>query len=374
MAINLGFNLNIGGGFNMGGGGFNIGGGGFGFGGPSMSMGLNFGGGDGFNASMFLNEGCGSPLGGLGFGLNNPMMGLSSMNMMGCDPLMSSMALLGGLSQMFGGQGCGCPYGGGGYPGGGGFPQNPYQAGFQQGMMAAEMMDGMNQMGGRHHHHHHRHGGPDEMGGIDGRRHHRHHHHHHHGGPGEMGGPGRMNKMGEAGRNEGVIQLTKGNSFTTPGGCTINWQGDTVNFSDPNGGGGAQAHQNTQGPGPSRFFNCGRPGEFSGEQNGKQENWKVWGDPHIQSPNGKSTDFKEPGAEFTLSDGTKVITSAATANGVVEHVQIVLPGAQPQWGGDTGADPNHTTVYKDINGEMTASGTASQYMMGGFQQQQHMYG
>lgn len=343
MSVNLGIGLNFGGYGNYGFPSF----------GPSLSLGLNIPlggqqgcyGNDGFNGS-FLNEGFGSPLGGLGYGFGNPMMGLNSMG--NCNPMqmMGELALLGSMSQMFGSQGCGSMFGGGGYgnygqggfpgqfggygnEGGYGFPGQQFQQGFQQGQAYGA---GYEQ------------GYEAAMNGAQG-----------------------PNGVNGCGNGQGTIELQKGNSFTTPGGCTIKWDGDTVSFSDPNGGGGAQASQATQGPGPSRSFGCGCPNRngFTGEQQGQQQNWNVYGDPHITSPDGSHQDFNNPGGMFTLSDGTKVITTAGAANSPVTSVQIVLPGAQPNWGAG-GADPSKTTVYKDVNGKMTASGTANQYMMGGF--------
>ena len=292
------------------------------------------GGGDGFRGSAGLME-CnrGGVLGGLNNFGGSPMMGLGGFNQTNPQQ-MRAMSLIMGM---------------------------------MAGLMASQGMRGQNL------------GGPcngNPMQGMQGM-----------GGPGCMRGPQQMG--GPQGQQGGVIELTKGQSFTTPGGATINWQGDEVKVHEP--GGGSQAH----GAGAAgRSFGGGNqkmmgavmagPGfamgiavaaggtggasgcgchHASGDQ--KPKDWRVWGDPHIDHPDGSKSDFKEKNAMFTLQDGTRVMMGADNPKGVTQKVQIILPGAQPQWG--NGYDPKHTSVMQDNgSGHFNDMGTADKFMGGGY--------
>ncbi len=332
----------------------------FGFGNPLLGGGIpSFGPGqslfggrgfDGFSASAGAFENFGAPLGGLGGGFGNPMMGLGSFGQANPQQLQGAMFALGRMMGALAAQG---QRGGGfgGFPGGpgGGFPQ----------------------MGG---------GFPQMGGGFPGM-----------GGPGACGPMGPMGPMGPGGQQGGTIELTKGQTFTTPGGATINWQGDEVKVSEPgagtqnaNGAGrgfGAQNGQFNQaaafsGPG----FNAaiaissnmgggvaGNCGCHQAQQGGQPKNWRVWGDPHIDHPNGSKSDFDKKNAIFTLNDGTQVMMGADNPKGVVQKVQIVLPGGRPNFNANGGYDPAQTSVMKDDGtGKFQNVGTANQFMGGGF--------
>lgn len=329
----------------------------FGFGGPTMGGAFpTFGPGqslfgnrgfDGFSASPGAFEGFGGPLGGLG-GFGNPMMGLNGFGGANPQQLQGAMFALGRMMGALAAQGqrsagMGFPGGPGGFPGGpGGFP-----------------------------------GGP---GGCPG------------GFPG-MGGPGAMGPMGPMGPGGqgGTIELTKGQSFTTPGGATINWQGDEVKVHEPgngaqgmNGAGRGFGAQNGQFNAAAAFsgpgFNgaiaissnmgggvAGQMGCQQAQQNGKPKDWRVWGDPHIDHPNGQKSDFDKKNAIFTLQDGTQVMMGADNPKGVVQKVQIILPGGRPNFNANGGYDPAQTSVMKDDGtGKFQNVGTANQFMGGGF--------
>lgn len=300
---------------------------------------------DGFTGSPGMFDGFGGPLGGLGGGLGNPMLGLNSFGGANPQQLQGAMFMLGRLMGMLAAQGQ-RGAGLGGFPGGpGGFPGGP--GGFP--------------------------GGP---GGFPG-----------------MGGPGACGPMGPMGPMGGqrTIELQKGQNFTTPGGATIHWQGDEVKVSEP-------GNANAQGVGAGRNFgaqngkfnmaaafsgpgfngalaissNLGAPGALGcgcqhAAQDGKPRNWRVWGDPHIDHPNGSKSDFDKKNAIFTLQDGTQVMMGADNPKGVVQKVQIILPGGQPNFNANGGYDPAQTSVMKDDGtGHFKSIGTANQFMGGGF--------
>lgn len=403
--------------------------------------------GDGFRGSAGLFD---QPfgLGGLGNGFGNPMMGLGGMNQMGGNNMAQALMLLMALMQMQQQQGMGGPMGGGmpfgqmpfgaqpfgaqpfGQFPGAGFqqpfgmqPQSPFMAGLgaglSQGLQGQQMnpafafglgaglgmaMAQMNQRPGF--------GqmpfgpqfgqspfGPQfgqspfgqfgqqpfnpqafaagaAMGLMNGM-----------GGMNQMGGPG----MGQGG---GCIDLQQGQSFTTPGGAQINWQGDTVTVKEP--GGGVQ-QQNVGGGGDARGFGAqnafamagafsgqgfsgafamagtmGAPGPIGacgchhGQQNQQPaKDWKVWGDPHIKNPDGSQGEFDRKNALFSLNDGTKILMGADNPKAVVKKVRIMLPGAPVNL---QGFDPNQTSVMRDVGGKFQSMGPASQFMGGGFNQ------
>lgn len=292
---------------------------------------------DGFSASAGAFENFGGPLGGLGGGLGNPMMGLGGFGSANPQQLQGAMFALGRMMGALAAQGQrGAGLNGGGFPGGpGGFPG---------------------------------------QGGL--------------GGPGACGP---MGPLGPGGQQGGTIELTKGQSFTTPGGATINWQGDEVKVKEPggnaqgvNGAGRGFGTQNGQfnqaaaysGPG----FNAaiaisgnmgggvaGGCGCHQAQENGKPKEWRVWGDPHIDHPNGEKSDFDKKNAIFTLNDGTQVMMGADNPKGVVQKVQIVLPGGRPNFQANGGYDPAQTSVMKDDgSGKFQNLGTADKFMGGGF--------
>jgi hypothetical protein len=173
------------------------------------------------------------------------------------------------------------------------------------------------------------------------------------------------------------VTLSNGQSYTTPGGCTVSFNNGTVNVGDPNGGGGAQSSMAAQDPcGPGRNWNEFSPfGADDKCQNGKQQSWKVWGDPHLVNPDGSK--YQTPGGGtdkshsdclptsnglFTLSDGSQVIVQGKGPDGTVKSVTVVPPGGEANWGqGQGGIDPSQTTIFKDENGKFVACGTVNQY-------------
>lgn len=301
--------------------------------GLGLSAGLGMGGpGDGFAGSEGLGDFGGLPMGGLGGGFGNPMMGMGQLGQMNPQAMQAVGALLGLLMGIMGGQGMQGPgMGGPGFPG----------------------MQGM--------------GGPGGFPGgcpCNGM-----------GGPQQMGGPG----MGGSG---GTIELQKGQSFTTPGGCTINWAGgkdEEVKISEPGGSGRSFGGGNSMslaasfaGPGFSGALALsanGIGGALGGAchqagKDGEPRNWRVHGDPHIDHPNGSKSDFDQKNAMFTLQDGSQVIMGADNPKGIVNRVQVVLPGGRPNW---NGMDPAQTSVMKD-NGEgrFEKVGNADAMMQGGY--------
>jgi len=183
-----------------------------------------------------------------------------------------------------------------------------------------------------------------------------------------------------------TVELTKGQSFTTPGGATINWpaEGDEVKVSEPGGsqqqgrnfggGNGVNLAASFAGPGYQASLAVslgGTPGPLGGAcqqaaEDSPPRDWRVWGDPHIDHPNGEKSDFETKNSMFTLQDGSQVIMGADNPKGVVNKVQIVLPGGQPNW---DGIDPAQTTVMKDNGkGKFESNGTADRLLQGGFAQ------
>ena len=316
---------------------------------------------DGFSGSPGMNDGFGSPLGGMGNGFGNPMMGLNGFQGANPQQLQGAMFMLGKLMGMLASQGQrgagmgGFPGGPGGFPGGpGGFPGGP--GGFPGGPG----------------------GFPGGPGGFPG-------------GPGGFGGPqgcGQVGPMGPMG-GQRTIEMQKGTTFTTPGGSTIKWEGDEVKISE-------KGNANAQGVGGGRGFgaqngNVNMAAAFSGPgfngamaisanmggggalgcgcqhatKDQKPRDWRVWGDPHIDHPNGSKSDFDKKNAIFTLQDGTQVMMGADNPKGVVQKVQIILPGGQPNFG--AGYEPSQTTVMKDDGtGHFKSIGTADKFMGGGY--------
>ncbi len=398
-----------------------------------LMMGLSLG--DNFRGSAGLfDQNMG--LGGLGNGFGNPMMGMGGLNQMGGTDMRQMLFLLMAMMAMQQQQGMGGPMGGGQFPQfgqqfpqfgnqfgnqfgpGAGFQQNPLMAGLQAGLQAgqgnqmqmnpafafglgaglgqslgqqmAQPGFGQNMFGPQM-------GGPFSQFGQQ---------------PfnpqafaagaamGLMNGMNGMNQMGGPGQGGGQsIDLQQGQSFTTPGGATINWQGDTVSVKEPGGG---MQQQNVGGAGGAEGRNFGAQnafamaGTFSGQgfsgafamagatgaggpagacgchhggqemqQSGGPKDWKVWGDPHIKNPNGQQTDFTQPNALFTLNDGTKVLMGADNPNAVVKKVRITLPGGQVNF---NGYDPSKTSVMQDQGGVFKPIGNANQFMGGGFNQ------
>ncbi len=292
-------------------------------------------GGDTFWGSPGMNESFGSPLGGMGGGFANPMMGLHGFQGANPQQLQGAMFMLGKLMGMLASQG---QRGAGlsGFPGSpGGFP-----------------------------------GGP--------------------GGPGGSQGCGQVGPMGPMG-GQRSIEMQKGTTFTTPGGSTIKWEGDEVKISEKGntsaqgiGGGRGFGAKNGSvnmaaafsGPGFNGAMaisaNMGGGGALGcGYQHAtkdqKPRDWRVWGDPHIDHPNGSKSDFDKKNAIFTLQDGTQVMMGADNPKGVVQKVQIILPGGQPNFG--AGYEPSQTSVMKDDGtGHFKSIGTADKFMGGGYGQ------
>ena len=184
-----------------------------------------------------------------------------------------------------------------------------------------------------------------------------------------------------------TIELQKGQSFTTPGGSTIDWKGNTVKVKEPGGqqrdlGGGSAAASASAGFGgaaasaaasgagsAAAAATAGGGGAAASaavdgatKNSTKAKEWKVWGDPHIQNPDGSKQDFKTKNAVFSLQDGTKVMMCADNPKGVVEKVRVTLPGGQLNM---QGVDAKQTTVYGNGDGnKFVNQGTLDQYMNG----------
>jgi len=288
-----------------------------------MALGMGLGsmlGGDGFNGSEALGDLDELPMGGLGSGFGNPMMGMPQMGQMNPQAMQLLGQLLGALMGSMSSQGA----------------QGPNLGGFPGAC----------------------------PGGCAG-----------------MGGPNALSGMGQPGAGQ-TIELQKGESFTTPGGATINWAGgkdEEVKISEPGntgrnfgGGNGVNLAASFAGPGFQASLAMsmgGVPGPLGGPaqqaaQDGQPRDWRVWGDPHIDHPNGEKSDFQTKNSMFTLQDGTQVLMGADNPKGIVNRVQIVLPGGQPNW---DGLDPKQTTLMQDNGkGKFEPAGTADRRMQGGF--------
>ena len=181
-----------------------------------------------------------------------------------------------------------------------------------------------------------------------------------------------------------TIELQKGQTFTTPGGCQINWKGNTVKVHEPGGGqrdladgfasasasvdknGNATASAAAWGNGTaasasaSGLYGTAAASAVSGQAKyaNKARDWKVWGDPHIQNPDGSKNDFKTKNAMFTLQDGTKVLMCADNPKGTVDKVRITLPGGQMNM---QGVDPRQTMVYANDGNKLNEMGTLDKY-------------
>lgn len=274
---------------------------------------------DGFRASAGFCDGNGSALGGLGNGLANPMNGMGCLGQANPQQTKQMLVLVGMLAGMLASQG-----------------QRGPGLGCQ--------------------------GGPSQMGGC---------------------------KPAGGCQQPKTIQLQKGSSFTTPGGSTITWKGDEVKVKEKGGkqqsSGAAAAGRNF---GAGNNFAMGAfmagPGFAAGmmvagsgmggaagacachcaQKEAKPSNWRVWGDPHIDHPNGSKSDFKKKNAMFTLQDGTRVLMGADNPKGVVQSVQIILPGGEPNW---SKIDPKQTSIMQDNGkGHFNDIGTADKMMQGGF--------
>lgn len=202
-----------------------------------------------------------------------------------------------------------------------------------------------------------------------------------------MSGISGMNGMQGSG---GAFDLQQGQTWTSPGGSTISWQGDTVTVNEPGGGtrqlGGAVAGAGAAATGSGAFAFAGAisgngmsmsfAGAFAGvggmagvgamagigtQSSGQPNNWKVWGDPHITDGSGKQQDFKTNNAMFTLQDGTKVAMCASGPQGVVSRVRIFPPNVGVNAQNLGGIDPKQTTVYHNVGNQKVAGGTLDQY-------------
>ncbi|MBS2040192.1 hypothetical protein JST97_34715 [bacterium] len=292
--------------------------------GKSLGMALGSAGGsdllDGYQGMPGMDEQGAFPL---GAGLANPMMGMGQLSQMNPQALFALGSMLGQLMGSMASAGS----------------QGPCLGGFQGGCPM---------------------GGPQGMGGTQA-----------------LGAP-----QGQAGGQ--TIELQKGQSYTTPGGATINWPegGDEVKVSEPGGaqqanrsfggGNGVNMAASLAGPGYQASLAIslgGTPGALGGAtqqaaEDSPPRDWRVWGDPHIDHPNGEKSDFETKNSMFTLQDGSQVIMGADNPKGVVNRVQIVLPGGQPNW---DGLDPSQTTVMQDNGkGKFESAGTADRLMQGGF--------
>lgn len=204
------------------------------------------------------------------------------------------------------------------------------------------------------------------------------------------------------------IELKQGDTFTTPSGSTISFQGDEVKIHETGQAASAASSAADGGPGqpsPGRRFALviasaaaaaasggGDPSSaasasastglesalqglspmLSGPAGAassaaaselKPRDWRVWGDPHIDHPDGSKSDFDKKNALFTLQDGTRVLMMADNPNSLVKSVKIFLPGSPVNLGA---ADPAQTSIMRDRNGRFESAGTADQFMRGGF--------
>jgi hypothetical protein len=209
----------------------------------------------------------------------------------------------------------------------------------------------------------------------------------------QMGGmqnqiPGMGQKPGMAGvgnaqgqQQGGVVELKmNGEEVTTPGGCKVKWHGDgkkesTVDITEPGKGGTQQGgtgsgnkaagnaapaagnaapEAGNAAPGGKGAGNAAPAGKGSkGESSSGEKKWKVWGDPHIDDAEGKRTDFKKDkkNAMFTLEDGTRMLVTAESANGLTTGVKLFMPGTQITQQ-NLGVNAADTEVYKNTNGGM----------------------
>ncbi len=416
---------------------------------PSLMIGFNPG--DGFRGSAGLFDPSQGVLGGLGQGFGNPMLGLGNMGQAGGNDIRQMLFLLMAMLAAQQQQGMGGPFGGGQFPGqcpgqcgqfpgqmgqfpGQQFPgqfgqpfgggANPFTAGLGAGLASqlGGQGQGVNpafafglgaglgmalgsqgqQPGGGMSPFGNQFGQPPfgqqpfnpaafaagaAMGLMNGMQR-----------PG-MGGPGGPGGVGGPGQGQGqVVDLAQGQTFTTPSGSTISWQGDTVSVKETGGGqqqvnvGGAQAAAGARSFGAQNSFAMagafsgqGYAGAFAmagsasagaggagagacachhGQQNAsKPRDWKVWGDPHIKHPDGSNSDFDRKNALFTLQDGTRVLMGADNPQAVVKKVRIMLPGTPVNF---QGYDPAQTSVMQDQGGKFKSIGPASQFMGGGF--------
>ncbi|GMU53379.1 MAG: hypothetical protein AMXMBFR33_25250 [Candidatus Xenobia bacterium] len=207
----------------------------------------------------------------------------------------------------------------------------------------------------------------------------------------------------------GYVDLKEGDSFTTPSGSTISWKGDEVKIHETgesvSSGAGATANQAGGAANPGRQFALilasaasasassasGEGGSASASASAstalqtalmsfgpmlggatgsssasaaaaadlKPRDWRVWGDPHIDHPDGSKSDFDKKNALFTLQDGTRVLMGADNPQGVVKSVRIFLPGARVNLGQ---LEPAQTSIMQDKNGRFEPMGTADQFM------------
>jgi hypothetical protein len=160
--------------------------------------------------------------------------------------------------------------------------------------------------------------------------------------------------------------MKNGQTYTTPGGSTISWKGNKVQVKEP--GQAAQSPQNfslsASGSDDGNNFALALADSAAGRPAEQPLDWSVWGDPHIQNPNGTEGQFAAgaPGAThnglFTLQDGTRLLMQAPAANQPVDKVTVFPPGAEL-----TGFDPSTVTNWVDNGGpkggEFTADGTVA---------------
>lgn len=224
-----------------------------------------------------------------------------------------------------------------------------------------------------------------------------------------LNGATRGGEPGEA-QQGGFVDLKEGDTFTTPSGSTISWKGDEVKIHETGesvstgaGAGASGAGQVGEGN-PGRQFALimasaasasasatGEGGSASASASAstalqtalmsfgpvlggatgsssasaaaaadlKPRDWRVWGDPHIDHPDGSKSDFDKKNALFTLQDGTRVLMGADNPQGVVKSVRIFLPGARVNLGQ---LEPAQTSIMQDRNGRFEPTGTADQLM------------
>jgi len=195
--------------------------------------------------------------------------------------------------------------------------------------------------------------------------------------------PGR-NPNQQQQNGQGTIELQKGQSFTTPGGCEVSWKENTVKIHEPGGGGkdlsDGFAMASAGSDGVSSWAKAAAWGNSSAaasaaagggaaasasavsgvaKQAASPRDWKVWGDPHIQNPDGSKQDFKTKNAVFTLQDGSKVMMCADKPDGNVNKVRITLPGGEMNL---QGVDQKQTTVYGNDGDKLVNRGTLDTYM------------
>ncbi|CAM9946465.1 unnamed protein product, partial [Phaeothamnion confervicola] len=297
-------------------------------------------GGDNFGASSSLLEGGAASM-------FNPMMAMGAMNNMGGGGAMNALQalapLLGMLEQQMGGQG--------GFGG--------QQCGFDPCQMGGPQGFGPQ-------------GGFDPCGNVNG----------------AQGVNGANGVQGD-----GIHQLQKGQSYTSPTGTTYDWTGDTLKVTEPgqqNGQGGANGANGNGSFAASMAGTTPNGGKFAasvsyqgpggdngnaaaGQDNSQPREWNVYGDPHTTNPDGSKSDWSRTSAVYgtqgsatdpngNVVSGDKIVATASGSNKPLTAIDIVSPGGNVQNAmQQMGIDPSQTTNYGNgESGKFTDAGSMDQ--------------